>query len=115
VDAPVTNDSYTIDRVSWHTQTPGNPETKNHIDRRFRALFDFLRRHALLKADAPLPSPEGTLPDDFELHTAHLTDLGLEVMRTSYDQWLSALDRGTPPEKVTILENALAKVRKHRA
>jgi hypothetical protein len=110
-----TSDTFTIDRVGWHTRVQGNPETKEHIDLRFRELFAFLERHSLLAPGAPLPPATGALPDEFEINTRHLTHEGLQVMREGYDRWVSALDHGTAASKVTILENALKRVRKHRA
>ena len=110
-----TPESFTIDRIAWHTRVQGNPETKEHIDLRFRELFAFLARHALLAPGAPLPPATGVLPDEFEIHTRHLTEEGIQVMREGYDRWVSALDHGTPPTKVAILENAVKRIRKHRA
>lgn len=107
-------DSFLIDQVSWHTRTPGNPEAREAIDRRFRALFSFLDRNGLLKQNAPAVTA-GLLPDDFGLKAEHLTEEGLLVMKAAYDRWLAAVDHGTPPEEVKILEKALAKLRKHEA
>jgi hypothetical protein len=103
--------SFTIDRVAWHTKVRDNVETKEHIDLRFRELFSFLERHSLLAPGAPLPPASGTLPDEFELHTRHLTEEGLQVIREGYDRWLSKLDHGTPATKLTVLEKALQRVR----
>ena len=107
----MTQKSYTIDQVSWHTQVKGNPETKAHIDTRFRALFEFLARHDLLSEHAPILLAEGSLPEDTRLQSEHLTEVGLQTIKVGYDRWLSAIDKGTLPSKTTILESALRKVR----
>lgn len=99
-----------FDRVRWHTQTPGNAETKEQIDTRFRIVFDFLERNGLLLPDAPRPTSTGPLSDELSLCSSHLTEIGLKVMKAAYDRWIRALDRGTSPEKSLILERALRKI-----
>lgn len=102
--------SYTIDQVSWHTQVVGNRETKTQIDARFRAVFRFLAEHQLLAAGAPEVPQDGSLAEDTRLDSSHLTEVGLRTMKAGYDKWLAAVDKGTSPDKTTILENALRRV-----
>src|SRR5512146_45601 len=101
--------NFTIDQVGWHTRVKGNPETREHIERRMRALFGFLDRNGLLQANAPR-APSHELGDDFRLESQHLTERGLALVRRAYQPWLEAVDKGTSPENVSILENALAQM-----
>ena len=39
--------SYTIDKVGWHTKTPGNTEPLEKTHTRFRAIIDFLQNNGL--------------------------------------------------------------------
>ena len=105
---------FTVDKVGWHTQTSGNTESRAQIEQRFRYLFAFLAKNELLSDQAP-EIPPSQLPDEFMLHSSHLTEFGLEIIRAGYDKWLKALDRGTTIEKATALESALAKALKARA
>ena len=102
-------DDYIIDKVGWHTQTEGNPETPKHIELRFRSLLTFLVERDLLSREEIVS--EKPLSDAFEIRASDLTPEGLAVMKSSYDRWLNALDRGTDPRKVTILARAVEKIR----
>ena len=54
---------------------------------------------------------EGQRPYAFEIRASDLTPDGLAVMKSVYDRWLNALDRGSDPGKVTILARAVEKIR----
>lgn len=97
---------FVIDQVSWHTQTQGNPESRERIEERFRVLFGFLKKHKLLAESAPSFEP---LDDTTSIRASHLTPIGLEVMKKGYDKWLSSLDQGAPLENLGHLERALPK------
>ena len=48
---------------------------------------------------------------DLIIKKSNLTDEGFQLFVKPVNNWWNALDRGTPPEKVTILENGLKKIR----
>jgi hypothetical protein len=105
---------FMVDKIAWHTQTPGNPELRSEIEHRFRHLFAFLHENQLLSDSAP-ELVEGPLPDEFMLHSSHLTELGIQVIKAGYDRWLKAIDRGVKPENAKALEVALEKVKNGKA
>jgi len=102
-------DDYVIDNVGWHTQAEGNPETPEQINLRFRSLLLFLEKNELLSREVIVP--DGPLPDSFEVRSSDLTAEGVAIMKAGYDKWLGALDHGTDPQKLTILDRALKSVR----
>ena len=55
------------------------------------------------------------MPDEFMLHSSHLTELGIQVIKAGYDRWLKAIDRGVKPENAKALEVALEKVKNGKA
>lgn len=101
-------EAFTIDRVSWHTETPGNTETREQTVARFWAVVSFLQRHGLTKRT--LASSPGQIVDTFSIDTSDLTDEGLEVMRKGYDKWVRRIDRGMTPSDTPLLAKALSEV-----
>lgn len=56
---------------------------------------------------------KGQVPDEsFEIWESDLTAEGVVVVDKAFERWLGALDRGTALDDVSILEKALAKIRK---
>jgi len=102
-------ESFPIDAVSWHTQVQGNPESREHILERFRAVAAFLGANGLLVRDLP------EVGDGFLLHSDDLTDEGLVLMKAAYDKWLQRVSRGAAPSDVAPLQKALSKLRSERA
>src|SRR5262245_32129229 len=101
--------SYTIDQVSWHTNTPGNTETREHIVRRFYAVANFLQANGLTTRN--LGCQESDIGDRFGINSDDLTDEGMAVMKAGYHKWLTKVDNGMVPEDLTLLEKALKKAR----
>ncbi len=101
----MTQESFTIDKVVWHTRIPGNPEPREHIVKRFYAIARFLQEHGLTKRTLVTSADEIT--DDFALHSEDLTELGMRVIKSAYDRWLRRLDRGGDPENTSMLKKAL--------
>ncbi len=98
--------SYTIDKVAWHAQTPGNTETLEKIHKRFRALNTFLPEndlvdHVILGTDEPIT-------DDVKIHTDSLNEKGSAIMKACYHKWLKKVDRGLNPEDVSVFTKALS-------
>ena len=54
---------------------------------------------------------DGSVKKDLIIKKSNLTDEGFQLFVKPVNNWWNALDRGTPPEKVTILENGLKKIR----
>lgn len=101
--------SYIIDQVSWHTNTPGNTETREQIVQRFCIVANFLQKNALTVRD--LSCQESDIDDGFSINSDDLTDEGMAVMKAGYDKWLTKVDNGMPAEDLALLEKALKKVR----
>ena len=101
--------SFVIDQVSWHTQTPGNPETREEIVRRFFVIANFLQTNGLTTHD--LSCNEADIGDAFRIHSDDLTEEGFAVMKAAYAKWLGKVDHGMPPENVNLLTRALDRVR----
>lgn len=102
-------ESFLIDAVTWHTQVQGNPESREHILERFRAIAGFLGTNGLLARDLP------EVGDAFLLHSDDLTDEGLALMKIAYDKWLHRIDRGSAPSDIAPLQKVLSKLRSERA
>src|SRR4051812_48461290 len=95
--------SYTIDKVGWHTRTPGNTESVEKTYARFRAIIDFLQDNSLttrtiLRKDDPID-------DETSIHIDSLTEKGRHIMEKCYQRWLRKVDRGLSPQDVSMFEN----------
>jgi len=99
--------NFTIDKVSWHSTVEGNTESRDHIILRFFSLIQFLQNNVLLKTT--LINNIEQIDDDTAISSSDLTDLGLSVIKDSYDKWLRKVDKGMSPTDTRILEKSLAK------
>lgn len=102
---------FTIDKVAWHTQTPGNTEPPEKTRRRLRLMAEFLQQNRLTARQLLAPGEEPN--EEFGIHTSDLTDLGCMVMMKGYDKWLRAVDRGRDPADMTIMIRALSGARRN--
>jgi hypothetical protein len=100
--------SFTIDKVAWHTKTPGNPETREHIWTRFFTFTKFLQHNGLLVRK--LLDSEEEITEDFAIHSDDLTQDGLVFVKAAYNKWLKKLDAGGDPTNVSLLEKHLRKI-----
>ena len=98
---------FTIDKVSWHTETPDNTESVDHVIERFFAVVEFLQMHDLTRR--VMASRPEDIDLDFAIKSSDLTEKGLEVMKAAYDKWLRKVDKGLDPSDTSILEKALHK------
>jgi len=103
------NEDYTIDQVSWHLMTPGNPETKENIKKRFYSVVTFLQDNGLVVRQ--LAKNLSDIGDEFSIDTADLTEDGLSLMEKEYDKWLRKVDNGMDPMDVTIFQKSLKKIK----
>ena len=72
------------------------------------SLMKFLIENDLLVNINPF-NQDGSVKNDLIIKKSNLTDEGFQLFVKPVNNWWNALDRGTPPEKVTILENGLKK------
>ena len=73
------------------------------------SLMKFLIENDLLVDINPF-NQDGSVKKDLIIKKSNLTDEGFQLFVKPVNNWWNALDRGTPPEKVTILENGLKKI-----
>ena len=74
------------------------------------SLMKFLIENDLLVDINPF-NQDGSVKKDLIIKKSNLTDEGFQLFVKPVNNWWNALDRGTSPEKVTILENGLKKIR----
>ena len=70
------------------------------------ALMTFLKNNNLLVDIDPF-NEDGSIKEDIIIRKSNVTDEGFQLFVKPVNNWWNALDRGTSPEKVTILENGL--------
>jgi len=100
---------FIVDQVSWHTSTPGNPESREHIIRRFHVIARFLQDRGLTVRQLVVDMQD--VQDNFAISSADLTDEGLALMRAAYDKWLQKVDQGMDITDLSLFEGALKKMR----
>ncbi|MCC9609409.1 hypothetical protein LOC68_05355 [Blastopirellula sp. JC732] len=102
-DEPVTN-------IKTFLLADPSPQGRMETERWFVAFVNFLQDNGLT---ARKLLKKGQTPDEsFEIWESDLTEEGVAVVDKAFDRWLGALDRGKAPDDVSILEKALAKIRK---
>ena len=74
------------------------------------SLMKFLIENDLLVNINPF-NQDGSVKKDLIIKKSNLTDEGFQLFVKPVNNWWNAWERGTPPEKVTILENGLKKIR----
>ena len=74
------------------------------------SLMNFLKKNGLLVDIEPF-NEDGSIKENIVIRKSNVTDEGFQLFIKPVNNWWNALDRGTPPEKVTILENGLKKIR----
>ncbi len=78
-----------------------------------KVLIDFLTNHNLL-VSIDCYDNEGNVVPNLCIYFSNLTDDGVELFRKPVRNWLSAHDRGTRIEKITILEKGLLQIQKNK-
>jgi len=106
------DENFTIDQVSWHLMTPGNPESKEHIKKRFFSVVTFLQDNGLVVRQ--LAENLSDIDDEFSIDTADLTEDGMALMEKDYDKWLRKVDKGMDPMDVTIFQRSLKKLKEKK-
>jgi hypothetical protein len=101
---------FTIDRVSWHTQVSGNPETREQVIERFRVIAAFLQNANLTVR--PLLRHNSDINEDFAIRRSDLTEEGFKVLQGAYDQWLRKIvNKRKNVNDLSLLETELARIR----
>ena len=72
------------------------------------SLMNFLLKNDLLIDIDPF-NEDGSIKENIVIRKSNVTDEGFQLFVKPVNNWWNALDRGTPPEKVTILDNGLKK------
>lgn len=105
----MTEKQFTIFKVSWLTQAPGNEDLREEIVEHTYRIVKFLQDNSLVLHR--LMENRGDITDEFSLTSDDLTAEGLAVMKAGYSRWLREVDKGMDPADVSILEAALARIR----
>jgi len=103
------NQNFTIDQVSWHTMSPGNPEARAAIIKRFYLVVKFLQENSLTVRI--LAESENDIHEEFAINSSDLNEQGLAVMRATYDKWLSKVDKGMDPSDITLFKKSFEKIK----
>ena len=77
---------------------------------RTKILVEFLLKNNLLINLNPYDE-NNNIKKNLIIFSSNLSKDGFELFKKAVPNWYRAHDRGTPIEKVTILEKALAKIR----
>jgi hypothetical protein len=86
-----------------------NNTYRNSLLQMTNALVNFLNTKEL--TTVVLTAPDEKSAQDFTIRLSDLTAEGLEVYKVAERRWMPALDRGSKPSDVTILERALNNLR----
>ena len=73
-------------------------------------LMRFLKTNNLLVDVDPF-NEDGSIKENIVIRKSNVTDEGFQLFVKPVNNWWNALDRGVSPEKITILENGLKKIR----
>ena len=100
---------FTIDKISWHTTRPGEPDPLDEMVDQFWAAVRFLQAHGL--TTRILAHSREEIHEDFEIGSDDLTAEGMQLIRASYEPWVRRVERTGNAEDVQILERGLARIR----
>jgi hypothetical protein len=95
--------SYTIDKVGWHTKTPGNTEPREKTRMRFRSIIDFLQDNGL--TTRTILGKHELVDDETSIHTDALNERGRAIMEKCYHKWPKKVDRGLDPQDMSLFKN----------
>jgi hypothetical protein len=96
---------YTIDKLSWHLDAPGNEEFIEASKDYFFFLCLFLQTNGLVHE--PIVSNRTDIPSDAEITTKNLTLKGRLLIKTGYVDYQRFVDNGGDPRDTSILAHAL--------
>lgn len=102
--------TFTITKVAWYTQRPGDPIPRDSVVTQFRTIARFLDENGLSSRKLLDPA-DREIGDDFAITSDDVSEEGLAFMKQGYTKWLNAVDRGKPPDDDRILRRELEKLR----
>jgi hypothetical protein len=102
---------FTIDKVSWHTETPRNYEFDNTIIYKyFKSIINYLEANNLIVR--PLNEGNKEITEETKIMASDLTEEGLLVMKATYRKWMDkVVDGKISPDDYKLLDKALKKIR----
>lgn len=104
------NKDFTIDKISWHTQTERNYEFDTSvIYRYFEGIITFLQENNLTTRTILKKGDKVT--EETCIMRSDLTDVGFQLIKKCYSRWVDAVvDKGKSPNDFKTLTNALKKI-----
>ncbi len=97
-----------IDKVSWHTEVIGNPETEENIHMRFRTILNFLQDNNLTKRI--ILKENEKIDNETQFALEDLNEKGVIFIKKVYDKWLKSIDKGQSPNSISLLNKYLQKI-----
>ncbi|MDO4431525.1 MAG: hypothetical protein Q4B95_09645 [Lonepinella koalarum] len=109
------NDYPDMSLYSLNTRLEANSSEvyQNRAKLKAKILLKFLLDNHLLRNPQNFDFDDKII-DDLEITIQDVTADGFELFRDYVNNWYKAHDRGTPIEKITILEKGLAKIREEK-
>ena len=107
-------DDFPFIDVGDHARRSKNKSWKEETYRMFTILINFYQNNNLL--NKPILADGEKAKDSTKVTIGDLNERGYAFYSSrAEDKWFNALERGTPPEKTTILEKGLQKVTEESA
>jgi hypothetical protein len=100
---------FVIDDVAVHYSASKSADYRQRVDERFSTLIKFLQESGL--TERQILSDDEKPSESLKIMKSDLTEIGFQVIKTAYDKWLRAIDRGKPISDTTPLTKALLKIR----
>ncbi|WP_159990740.1 DNA polymerase III [Pelistega ratti] len=88
-------------------------EYQERVHLRTKILVDFLSKNNLLVNLSPYDE-NGNVKLDLIIYESNVTPEGDKLFMKTIPNWYKAHDRGTPIEKISILERGLKKIRESK-
>lgn len=104
----MSSEDFVIDDAATHFAASKSSEYRSRVEQRFRSFVQFLQRNGLTTRE--VLSDDEPVTEQLKIRKSDLTTDGFEVVKSSYDKWLRALDKGKDVSDVSLLEKTLAKV-----
>lgn len=101
---------FVVDDAGFHYARSKNADYQQSVTTLFTVLINFLQDNGLTKRMLLIQGEKPT--KNLKIMQSDLTKEGFEVLKSSYDKWLSGIDNGKPISDISILEKALLKARK---
>lgn len=103
--------TFTIDKASWHTQVKRNYEfDKKLLYSCFRNIINYLQANGL--ATRIILEESENVTDETCIMSSDLTEEGFRLIKKKYGNWVDGImDKGRSPSDFTILDKELRKMR----